>query len=1106
MSVRLIVLFLIGLSHLGAETALDAGFSSPPQESKPRTWLHAMSGNMSKVGMTKDLEAVSAAGLGGVLLFNVATGIPYGDVPYHSDKHHEIIAHGAEECERLGLSFGVHNCDGWSSSGGPWITPAQSMKVLSWSETVVQGGGEVSQKLAQPTIRENFYREIGVVAYPAFATEVADAAASQIVTASSPDLDIPRVTDGRIDQSSKIEVSKGSDAWILFDYGKPHTIRSAYASFFTRGGGASLQVSADGKNFREVIADLATVRTSKTEWNIDDQFDPITARFFRFKLKKSLTLNEISLSATRGFDRFLTYTGYGRVDTGDATPFKVPERDQVINPERVLDLSDFLKADGTLEAVLPPGDWTVMRFGYTSSGATNTPASKWGRGLECDKFSRPAYKAHFDEFCQRVIDESKPVAPNALQYIEIDSYEMGGQNWTDGFEKIFKQEKGYELLPFLPIFAGRYVDSAETVLGVTYDLNDLYCELMTKNYFGYFTELCHENGLQSYVEPYGDGPVSTLDISGHIDLPMTEFWMGRPQHHLPGTVSGAHIYGKKVISAESFTSTSEINWKMHPAMAKTSGDKAWAGGVNEFMFHRFVHQSNPHVKPGVTMGKWGSHIDRTQTWWMNAGKAWFEYIARGSFLLRQGYPVADVLVFVGDGPHKGAISREHLEPQIPAGLNYDCRNSDVLLNRIKIEEGGLVLPEGNVYRYLVLKDLAMVSLETLRRINEIAQSGVPVIGTRPERLAGYLNSSEDQAEFEKLVEATWARPNCVTTFDFSGVLSDFKVIDQELDFMHRRDGDTNIFFFHHEGEEPVKYECQFRVSGQIPERWDVRTGKKTKLARFQDDGEMTTVWLDLRPAEAVFIIFRESSEGVVSIVNEVLAAEAELSDSGDLLLTAADPEAFQIALSDGTRRELSSAVIPEPVVLNEAWKVAFSSDGEIVHEETFDRLTDWKDHAAETVKYFAGTATYTKVLEMSVVDPKNYLYILDLGEVDIAAEVFVNGRRIETLWIEPFRIEIGQDLRVGENELEIRVTNQWSNKLIGDERFPRTDEFKRTGYYPHPESRMPDWFLAEEPMPQGKRTTFCTYSFYSKGDDLLPSGLKGPVSLSTQKITRIKVR
>jgi len=256
--------------------------------------------------------------------------------------------------------------------------------------------------------------------------------------------------------------------------------------------------------------------------------------------------------------------------------------------------------------------------------------------------------------------------------MEIDSYEMGGQNWTDGFAEIFQKEKGYDIIPFLPAFAGRYVGSAEAVTGFVYDINVLYCELMTKNYFGYFTEMCNKNGLKSYVEPYGGGPVSTLDICGHIDLPMTEFWMSREQTHLPNTVSGAHIYGKNVISSESFTTRPELNWKMHPALTKASGDEAWTGGVNEFMFHRFVHQSNPHVEPGLTMGQWGSHIDRTQTWWMNAGKAWFEYLARGQYLLRQGYPVADVLIFMGDGPHKSALLRRRISPKIPTGINYDC--------------------------------------------------------------------------------------------------------------------------------------------------------------------------------------------------------------------------------------------------------------------------------------------------------------------------------------------------------------------------------------------------------------------------------------------------
>lgn len=1111
-SIKAIAAFLalaIG-GQVGLCSNLESGFKNPSNAVKPRTWMHAMSGNMSKVGMTKDLEALEAAGQGGVLLFNIANGVPYGDVPYNSDKHHEVIAHAAKECERLGLSFGVHNCDGWSSSGGPWITPEQSMKMIAWSETVVDGGEQVSVKLARPTKRAGLYKDVAVVAYPALASEVADAVNLPVVTASNDDFDSAIATDGVCEASTIVSAVGDEGPWILVDYGKPYTLRSAYLPFNTRGVEAFLEVSDDGENF-SFVKDLRVTRTTKSEWVIDDQFEPVTARYFRIGLKYSaremtrgaFNLLEMSLRSTRLFDNHIKYTGFSRVSTGISEPFKDPGSAMIVDKDSIIDLSSKMQEDGTLNTTLPEGKWMVMRFGMTSTGAVNSPASKWGKGLECDKFSREAYKIHWDQFCQRVIDESQADAPNALQYIEIDSYEMGGQNWTDGFASIFEKEKGYDIKKLLPVFAGRYVESPDAVLGIVYDLNDLYCELMTNNYFKYFTELCNENGLQSYVEPYGNGPVSTLDISGHIDLPMTEFWMGRPQYHVASTVSGAHIYGKNVISAESFTSRPKFNWKMHPALAKSSGDKAWTGGVNEFMFHRFVHQANTHVKPGLTMGFWGSHIDRTQTWWMTAGKSWFDYISRGSHLLRQGYPLADVLVFVGDGPHKGGVQRHRTRPKIPAGLNFDSINSDALLNRISIENNALVLPEGNAYRYLILTDIELVTLPSLHRIKEIVDAGVPVIGERPKKLAGYQISETQLNTFHELCDYIWSQPNCTQSYDFSKVQPDFVADGHELSFAHRRTEDADIYFFYNEVEsESVSYKCSFRISNKIPELWDANSGEIRKLANFVSDGETTTLAIELKPLESAFIVFRESAEKVHSIVSEDTSKRFFLTDKDTVEVVSSTSDAATVEWSNGESSRIPAIQFPDTVDLSTDWQVEFREADDFASIESFVQLTDWKDHAKDGIKHYSGTAIYRKNATITA-KPDGLRHILDLGQVDIVAEVIVNGTNAGVLWLAPFEIDITDYLKVGENALEIQVTNQWSNRLIGDQRYPRHDDYKKTKYNPEPESRMPDWFLQNKPMPEGLRTTFCTGDFYNADDELMPSGLKGPVKIKYKRLIEI---
>ncbi len=1098
-----IVLLLMGCSYPYKENDLEANFRNPPHSAKPRTFMHVMSGNMSKEGMTKDLEAIAAAGQGGLVLFNIATGIPYGNVAYNSPEHHAILKHAAKESERLGLSFGIHNCAGWSSSAGPWVKVEESMKMVAWSEMVVEGGRDINMKLEQPTSREHFYKDIAVLAYPALKSEIVDSEIVPLITASDKNFNITIATNGKTDSIVPIRRSGQEHPWILFDYGVQHTIQSVYMAFTTRGGRAALEISDDGKNFR-VVKELKPVRTAKSEWVINEQFDPVTARYFRLALRQPLHLKEVNLMATRLFDNFVGRSGLAKKSNREFQPLTDPDPSMVIDLKSILNLTSSLDANGNIQTTLPEGKWTIMRFGYTSTGAINSPASKWGEGLEIDKFSRPALKNHFNAFVQKVIDNSKHMAPNALQYVGIDSYEMGGQNWTDDFVDIFMARKGYDIISFLPLFAGRYIESADLTANVVYDLNDLYCHLMTENYYQYFTELCNQNGLKSIIEPYGFGPINTLDVVGKTDLPMTEFWMNLEMYNLPGTISGAHIYGKNVISAESFTSFPDVNWKMHPAMAKTIGDEAWARGINEFMFHRFTHQANIYAKPGLTMSRWGSHFDRTQTWWMNAGKAWFEYIARGSYMLRQGYPVADVLVFVGDGSHNDFIDREKLSQSIPAGINYDCSNADVLINRIGLKNKKMVLPEGNPYAYLVLENIDIIKLPTLRRIKEIADAGVIIVGNKPKKIAGHLVSDSDLREFEKLVESIWNMPNCSLTYDFSKAQPDLQFVGHTDIFMHRKTKHEDIYFFSNRDTINKQFEVVFRVANKIPEFWDAMDGSITKLARFKSEENATRVWIDLKAQQSAFVVFRESSKNVTSIIQSNGIYDYYLDQNNRIVLVSGHEGTVDVKLSNGEKIEYIVDKLPLPIDLSNSWDVEFLKEYDFAAKKSFGLLSDWKDHANDSIKYYSGTALYTKTIELSEKPGLDDKVILDLGTVNIVAEVIINGHKAGVLWMNPFETDITNYLKSGENRLEIRITNQWSNRLIGDERFPKQDGgYALTSTPPATDSKMPDWYINNEPMPEGPRTTFCTGQFYDANDDLMPSGLMGPVYIKMVK--RIKL-
>lgn len=1102
--ITLIIFIIVCCTNAYGQT-LEKKFKNPPSENKPKTWMHAMSGNMSKEGMTKDLEAIAAAGQGGVLLFNIASGIPYGEVAYNSTAHHDIITHAAKESERLGLSFGVHNCDGWSSSGGPWIKPEESMKMVVYSDTVVNvSNSKIEVKLPLPTVREGYYEEIAVLAYPALESEIVDAQTMPTITSSDADFNIEKATDNRIEETALIVKPNDKDSWILYDYDKPYTLRSIYICVSDRNGDAELESSDDGINFRPVKK-LTKVRSGKSEWNFINRLEPITARYFRVRFDKTMNIKNISLSSISRYDNFIGYSGLANTSSSNLNKIGEPDASMIIKRDDIINLTAYLDKDGTLKAELPIGKWTIMRFGNTSTGATNSPASKWGKGLECDKFSRPAFKKHWGHFVKEVIDNSKALAPNALQYIEIDSYEMGGQNWTDGFDTIYQKEKGYDIIKFMPLFAGRYIDSMDTTQRVLWDLNDLYCDLMENNYYKYFTELCNENGLKSYTEPYGMGHINQLDVTGVTDIPMTEFWMGKSLDRVFSTVTAAHMYGKNVISAESFTSRPELNWKMYPNDAKVSGDNAWVRGVNEFMFHRFVHQANTHVAPGMTMGQWGSHIDRTQTWWMNAGKSWFEYIARGSYLLRQGYPVADVLVFIGDNSHNGNILRHRLTPKIPTGINFECTNADVLINRIELNDKQMLLPEGNAFSYLILKDIDVIRLSTLKRIKEIADAGVLIIGEKPKTLAGYKVADADKKEFEALVNNIWSQPNCTLDYDFTSVQQDFEVIGKEQLFLHRKTQDEDIYFFNNEKEDKAQqYECVFKIKNKIPELWNAETGEIIPLAQFKNEGEFTRVWLKLKPKESAFIVFRASSKDVTSIIKPDFENTYHLNEEKHIVMITENIGTNSVKLSNGEMLQTKVNKIPESIDISSDWYVDFLEKHHFDSKENFKVLTDWKDNEKEEIKYYSGTAIYSKTIKLPKLKEGVRTYI-DLGEVKIVAEVFVNGKPVEVLWKAPFIADITGEVSKGENLIEVKITNQWSNRMIGDENYSADYiGYKQPSYFPKDNDKMPEWYINNEPMPEGPRTTFNTYKFYSKGDELMPSGLLGPVKLMFKKELKIK--
>jgi hypothetical protein len=1112
---------------------LKAEFASPPSSSKPLTWLHAMSGNMSAAGITKDLESIAEVGIGGTMLFNVTQGIPLGKVRFNSTEHIELIGHLAKESQRLGLTFGMHNCDGWTSSGGPWVTPEHSMKRLTFSETVVEGG-EINLALAQPQTLLDYYQDVAVIAYPALASEIDDANRKPVITSSDPNFKLTVLTNGDVSDHSVLTPIDGQPAWIQFAYNQPYTMRLLEMLLYNgRGVELSLHISDDGKTFTKV-KDLPLRRPGKYVYGTDDAFAGHKAKYFRVVSKQPVNLMEVRVSSTPTMDNYTGRTQASRTDYQEFESIGSAPDGLTVKTAEVRDLTSSMTENGRLQTQLPEGKWTIMRFGYTSTGAVNIPASREGTGLEVDKFSQPAFKLHYEHFITNVLNQVKKVAPNALYSIEIDSYEVGAQNWTHDYEKLFEKEYGYDLVPYLPLFAGKFVDSATTAEAVLWDTRDFNNRLITENYYGYFSELAHKDGVKTYLEPYGSGPFNELDVARSADYPMGEFWLDTNNFRISSSASTANLYDKPIVAAEAFTQFPQNNWLFNPSVGKVDSDKSWALGVNQHVFHRFAHQANTHVMPGMTMNMWGAHFDRTQPWWNGAGKAWFEYITRGQHLLRVGNAVSDILWYLGDATPTICPEKDPLSSVVPVSINYDCLNTD-MLHKLTVQDRKLVLPHGSQYKVLVLNNHKTLSFESLQKIYALAKQGVVIVGAPVEQLSGRFVTSEQQSQFEQMVAFIWSQPstynmpfNPKTTQGHAGIIPNHSVADSTLldwdkiyaeqglsrdltlngikhyYFTHRKSDEHDIYFIYNESSEPRLIDGHFNVQGKIPELWDASTGRTVKLGAFEEAGSHTRVAFTLKPNQSMFVVFAESSDGVDPMpVDSMLRQGIQVllgPDNQPQLVTQQGGK--QIAL-DSLSTGISLPALPESYVLPSKWTVEFDKHYGLDQTFTFTKLVDWRDHPDTRIQDYSGTALYRQSFSLPAQYlQKNTRLTLDLGQVDIAATVTINGQNAGTAWVAPYQLDVTEFVKAGDNQIQIEVANLWVNRLLADRKLPDTSGFK-IARWQDPITKMPQWYTDNQPPPKSERITFVTQVFMSDDEARQSSGLIGPVAITPHQIVPV---
>ena len=589
---------------------------------------------------------------------------------------------------------------------------------------------------------------------------------------------------------------------------------------------------------------------------------------------------------------------------GELSPNGIIERAAVTN------LTAQMDAGGRFVWDVPPGEWTVLRLGHSSTGAENAPAPGTGRGLECDKLGTAGIEANFTGMMAKlagdtgISDAPPPIGgrerAGGLVATHIDSWENGSQNWTAKMREEFQQRRGYDLTPFLPVFTGRVVGSLEISERFLWDVRRTVSELVIENYAGRFHRLANSSGMRFTVEAYG-GPCDCIPYGGQSDEPMGEFWTpgGGSIETCRGMASAGHIYGKRIIGAEAFTSGDQERWREHPALLKALGDRAFCEGINRFVFHRYAMQPWLDYRPGMTMGPWGQHYERTQTWWEQS-RAWHEYLARCQFLLRQGLFVADVCYLQAEALPLGFGS--HPRP----GYDWDECTDDAVLARMSVRDGRVVLPDGMSYRLLVLSDSRAMTPRLLGKVKDLVAAGATVVGPPPLTSPSLSGYPQCDTEVQQLAGELWGdcdgqrvrehafgrgrvfwglTPEAVLRQ--SEVLPDF-VCGLPWRFIHRSIGDADLYFVANGQAHETTAACAFRVTGKTPELWWPDTGRIERAGVYEDKDGVTRVALTLGPSGSVFVVFRERATGGDPIVR--------VSREGQSLLSLAPASAPKITV------------------------------------------------------------------------------------------------------------------------------------------------------------------------------------------------------------------
>lgn len=1057
-------------------------FQNPPDSFSVRTFWHWMANNITQEGITKDLESMKRQGIVSATIINAGLleNEEYGITPvkFNTDEWFEMFQWALKEANRLGIKIGIHNCEGWSTSGGPWITPENSMKQCVWSKTFI-AGGKSEYSVMPPTGNHGFYEDIKIYAYPA-------KRGLSSFQQAKPQISLDGQNTGKTmydgDPFTMANIEEGSEITIEFE--DHFTARQLsihprkyfqWRSFKLGEYVCELLSSKDGKHY-ETIGLFDSPEINNT--NIID-IAPTEAKYFKVRFKEFndfLKSNPIGISELELLDEsekplYHTEIPNHLEKTGGVKPESLQSffsrglnSAESINPDEIIDVSGYLSGDSLLSWAAPQGDWVILRVGYTTTGSKNYPASKSGLGLECDKMDTTALNLHFDNFPMKLISAAGDYTGNTFEYLFIDSWECKFQNWTRNFPEEFKKRRGYDIYGMLPVVCGEIVGNADLTERFLHDYWSTIAEMIEEYYYKHFSDLCTRHHLKSRAEViYGNTNAPAIDVmrtNSYMDVPMSEFWassdislripdytvVDRPQFALAAE-TGA-LYKKSVVAAEGYTGWA--NFSASPWNLKQYGDRAYCAGVNQMELHSYVHQPF-EKKPGFTLSAFGQTFNRHNPWWEFSSQ-WLDYSRRIQYVLQKGVTVKDILYFTGDRFHYNGPSNDIIS-QLHTGVNIQKCNLDILKNHCKVKDGKLVLDNGLSYQMLFLPDDNCMELATLQTLASLVKNGAVLVGPRPVSTLSYLNHDDNNKELGRLADQLWGEStgknpegfnrygagkvyelsDYAIALDHLNITPDFSVSDEEgghsLLYIHKKNGKEDYYFVVNQEYKTVERNCTFRVSGKHPEIWDPVSGLVKPVKDYDDNGETTSLRIELEPKETLFIVFKDVPSNV--------------AEEKPVYPIALSKYQYTLTFDDLPDLQLSGA----------------------------DSLPSWTSNADPKVKYYSGVAKYRINFDSPEGLSGKKIKYLSLGQLSVAGEVTLNGQYLGNVSFPDFRFDVEDIVLASGNLLEVNVANDYRNRIIGD-----LQEF----------NRLKDLWVTS------------TGSIPSKDSPLYESGLLGPITLFSE--------